>query len=369
MSLLYQINRGSRVSVPDSARKLRGYFAPLPLEPITKHATKGHESQLFTQLRRGGVVPDPTTRIVDHDIAETMAVQDHGMKVRLGDLSINKLKSVDPMIAIGELSNNILAADPAELANLVRDMGLPVGTGNMAAQNWITQVQKGYIKPDAETLTNVVKRLQSIKFMDSQRQNTNVINTIQQASADQIQAMADVIGIPIHESLVANRTNVTKWFMELFKEGIEPSKDKQDEIIMLLDEIDNGLKKTGKTARAAPGADPSLLESSSSSSSSSSSTESKGLIITPDKWKNMDKTERTNLLKDAASRYMMTGKTIKQGTDSDKMDNKWTFITGDNGLIPNKDVKGRMNSNEIDNKNKGNKKYILNLKNFTISLD
>ena len=88
MALLYQINRGHDVSVPSTARKLRGFYNPIPLDQPTKHASIGREAQLFSQLRRGHKVPDPKARIVDHDIAETIAAQDHGMKIRIADPSL-----------------------------------------------------------------------------------------------------------------------------------------------------------------------------------------------------------------------------------------------------------------------------------------
>jgi hypothetical protein len=150
MSLLYKFDRGRDVAVPKTTRKLRGFYTPLPIELPKKHLARGTESQLFTQLQRGHVVPNPKARIIDHDIADKIAIQDHGMKIRISDQSLNKM---------------------------------------------------------------------SESAKDSIAQLSIIINT---ASAEQIKAMSDVIGVPIVASLNANRANVTNWFTDMYNQQLEP---------------------------------------------------------------------------------------------------------------------------------------------------
>ena len=66
------------------------------------------------------------------------------------------------------------------------------------------------------------------------------------------------------------------------------------------------------------------------------------LIITRDKWVVLDERARTNMLKDAADRYMRFGHIISQAKDVNVMTDSWTCIKGKSKRIPIKDVKDRM---------------------------
>ena len=376
MSLLYQLDRGRDVDVPKTARKLRNYYNPIPLRsptiPATRGETKvgtfgpseagsllaslltrGSETQLIDQLRRGPKKPNSKARIIDHNINEAIATQDHGVKIRIADQSLAKLNASNPIETITRLRNVVSVANRGELDGLVQAIGLPAGSNRATITNWLEAVEKGQIKTDNETLRNVIKNLNTIAFMHGQRTNTdilaainqtsadqiqtlnNVLATINQASADQIQAMANVIGTPITDKLEDNRRNVTNWFRDLHTSFIEPNKEQQEEIIDILDDIrDSSSVKVQPTANVTDGG-----------------------IITPGKWKSMDPAERTIMLRQTANRYLQQGNTIKEGKDPADMTDRWAFITGDNKLIQNKEVKRRMKSGQ----------YILDLNKFIIT--
>ena len=324
--------------------------------------TRGSETQLIDQLRRGPKKPNSKARIIDHNINEAIATQDHGVKIRIADQSIAKLNASNPIEAITRLRNVVSVANRGELDGLVQAIGLPAGSNRATITNWLEAVEKGQIKTDNETLRNVIKNLNTIAFMHGQRTNTdiltainqtsadqiqtlnNVLATINQASADQIQAMANVIGTPITDKLEDDRLNVTNWFRDLHTSFIQPNKEQQDEIIDILEDIrDSSSTQSVKSAHPL------------SSPKRPTANVTDGGIITPGKWISMDPGARTIMLRQAATRYLQA--IIREGKNPADMTDKWTFITGDNRLISNKDVKRRMKTGQ----------FILDLNKFIIT--
>ena len=182
----------------------------------------------------------------------------------------------------------------------------------------------------------------------SQQESNRVLmktirRSIEHATNEQIRALSDAVGVPVTASITDMKEEIATSLNSLFEHGHVPALKRQKKILAVLKEIRD------KDESESVALEEFLAEPE----------EKKDLsIITPGKWQGMDKSERTIVLKAAAARYLMTGKKIKDGTDeANDMDNKWKFITGDNKLIPIKDVKSRMNQGE----------YILNLRNFTIS--
>jgi hypothetical protein len=213
---------------------------------------------------------------------------------------------------------------------------------------------------------------------DSIAQLSIIINT---ASADQIQALSDVIGTPIVASLNANRANVTNWFADMYTQQLEPSRRQQIDITRILEDIRNNTQP--KTPPSTPAVTPSSTPSSTpsgtpvklpTSTPSTPSTQSRpapparppqpqGRIISPTTWKLMDKANRTIVLQDAANRFIAAGGTIDKGSknvaDPNVMTDQWKFITGNNKPISIKDVKSRMK----------NQRSMLNLRDFTLIIN
>lgn len=335
MSLRYELNRGPTVSVPNSRRRLRGYFIPTPLKHEYHVDPIGNDKQLNIQLRRGHKVPDPRSRFINHDIAEQMSVQDHGIKVRLGDSSIEALKKPDLLGKIEELRPLLLAANAEEIELIRITIGLPPGTTLSVVIKWFENVSSGFIKPSEDVLKNVIHLLHNAKFMDKHRRSESITDAIDNASNTQLQALADIIGIPITDSIIDMRKNINNWFMDLYTNQLEPSLEKQNEIIALLEQI------KGKDDIAAV--------------SSKASTYKLPETVTPDQFQMWaDNGTLNNKLKQLEQNAVTLGVKI---IDDDKKFSNHRFIIGVNGNPITIDaVKINMKS--------GN--FILNTKDFRL---
>jgi hypothetical protein len=253
-------------------------------------------------------VPNPAAPIINHDIADKIAIQDHGMKIRISDQSLNKM---------------------------------------------------------------------SESAKDSIAQLSIIINT---ASAEQIKAMSDVIGVPIVESLNANRSNVTNWFMDMYTQQLEPSRKQQLDITRILEDIRNNTQRPPPPApplgsppafrTPAPPPAPALvpippltpalatfLSPARKPGRSPVGPTKQSQTIVSGQWRQMNDVSKMNLLKDAAARYIQSGQNIIQGADANQMDNSWQFIKGQTKKITVKDVKDRMTAGQ----------HVLDLNNFTIT--
>lgn len=339
--------RGAIVNAPDTKRIIKqGYWRPLPPTLPIASAPRTRDLSMFVQLNRGPVKPDPEQRIIDHDRTDRIVTQDHGIKVRLDADSVNDIRKPDLLNKIDELRPVLLDADATAL-NLIRiTIGLPPGATTGMIDDWFNSVSKGFIKPTDDVLKKVLHQLHNIKFVDKHKRIEAVTDAINKASADQINALIDEIQIPLSEELRSNKINVTRWFIDMYTTQLEPSKEKQDKIMAILEDIKN---KPAATADKGDDIKESGAQASSSSQSSSN-------IITPEMWKTMSKEKQTELLQQAAKAYMSAVGEIKQGDNVDKMNDDWVFISGKRKQIPIRGVKYNMN--------KGT--HVLDLDKFTI---
>ena len=294
MSLFDQLRRGVTVTPPSiDIILLSNYYTENKIYPLHPPSNIGdRDRNMFIQLHRGMVQPDNEERALDFGRDDRIVTEQHGVKVRLGDKTVNEL-------------------------------------GNQ---------------------TKIATNEQKAAILDIQ-------NTIRNASAAQIQAMADVIGTPITDSLQQNKAEVTTWFQELFTEGIEPSAYQQKQIIEILKEIRDSKPVIASSSSTSSSSSAIPIASQPTQPSQPSPVESKGKIYTSDQWIKLDSPSRTKILKDAAQRYLINN-IIDQGSDVKLMKGTWEFIHGENKLIPLKEVKALM---------KANTGYVLNLKDFTIT--
>jgi hypothetical protein len=156
------------------------FYDNLPVESVQAAEPYGSRDQnMFVRLRRGKVQPPNLPRFLDFDRTDRITTQEHGMKVRLGD------KTVDDLM--GEKDAN---------GNVVR------------------------------TTLGQIRR------------------SIEGASADQLGALANAVGIPITNDIVKLRKTLENSMLEFYNLGITPSLEQQRDILDALQNIQKSSQPT-----------------------------------------------------------------------------------------------------------------------------
>ena len=239
MSLLYQINRGTKIDVPDSTRRLNNYHNLLPVEndfsykksfrQIISEKPLKPDISFLDQIRRGGIIPEDKGRIIDHDRSERLQTQEHGMKIRFsGDAKTDILRQTTDINKTMNQMKNLIStsinnASTSQIQAMANIIGIPI-TNNI---KWLRNM-----------ISKKLKKMLAGEEVSSMKQNDiiELLTEIQENTGRQIQELATKIGIPITNNIIYLRNMISEKLNKMLAGEIE-SQYSRDEIIQLLKDL------------------------------------------------------------------------------------------------------------------------------------
>ena len=116
--MLYdQIKRAIPQEQSPQRLNVSGYYDPLKLHPPSVAIRRPPDKSMSVQIQRGKVIPKAVPREIDHDRIQQMLTQEHGMKVRLGDKTLEELDEQNQSV-ISKLDDSITSQQKSNLVLL-----------------------------------------------------------------------------------------------------------------------------------------------------------------------------------------------------------------------------------------------------------
>jgi len=263
MSLRNEIRRGVPVTVDIPPKSTRGLYDTLPLQRMLPTAPQKADANLFTQLHKGHKIPDAKPFIIDHDRAELINAQDHGLKINLSDKTLGQLGHQSNEI-VDEIKRAIARATVTQIRGLARDVGVPIvdSITDMKSNiiHSVGSIFKNGIDVQSKQQQDIVNMLQKINDGQLTTEHVDEIKrTIARGTVIQIQRLAERVGTPIVDSITHLKDNINHDIEAAFNNG---NQRQQDAITKAVADIVGQIKPTVPTPAVLTPAVPSLPISS-----------------------------------------------------------------------------------------------------------